>query len=570
LFASNVRAASPYEASLKENILEIPYIRVGEKAFGAAFTLIDNNCPTICFELQTAEDTELDTSAINVPFYDGSIIRLPRLRVNDDLYSADFSGIDGKTIFLSNYQTLTEAKAFPHPASIVSRHRHGEKFGFEGVMIETLQGGVSPLLVKSFFSMHYCTDEDTTACYERPPLFLYEWDSRNAQFADVSNRITNPDQFVIPLTYSYFVADINGDGKEDLVAGTHGEFFSPPGERYNGWNWENYILLSNTDSSYTWKILHEFKGNTRHLSGGDIDNDGDLDLYVGDAADPDRQEEWQNFPEGFGGYFLINDGDGNFTKGAQRFINTYSSELADLNNDGFVDLILASSGPYGCPGTRVDCRLFNGVYIYRNNGDKTFTEIASDLPFTEEHNLTQGEPWVVRLDGVEYETPGIGINNNAFDVNSDGLLDLLITYGSDTLENYFVSFLINQGDFKFKLNRNRIKHFHEDQIIVWAKVLDANQDGNLDIYFQRKYRSGDNPLDALINEAIYYNDGNGYFNNDNLMGLPSIHGGLTVFDIDQNGLNDFISTDNWAQHMFSESEMDKRTKILFQAPPKSN
>lgn len=210
------------------------------------------------------------------------------------------------------------------------------------------------------------------------------------------------------------------------------------------------------------------------------------------------------------------------------------------------------------------------MYIYRNNGDNTFTEIASDLPFTEEHNLAQGESWVVKLDGVEYEHPGIGINNNAFDVNSDGLLDLLVTYGSDTSHHYFVSFLINQGDFKFELDRSRIRSFHEDQVIVRAKVFDANQDGNLDIYFQRKYRDWDEPLDAFINEAIYFNDGNGYFANDNLLGSPPIQGGLTVFDVNQDGLNDFISTDNWQQQWISDSELSKTTKILFQTAPSSN
>ena len=101
-------------------------------------------------------------------------------------------------------------------------------------------------------------------------------------------------------------------------------------------------------------------------------------------------------------------------------------------------------------------------------------------------------------------------------------------------------------------------------------MFDANQDGHLDIYFQRKYRGWGDQLDAFINEAIYYNDGNGYFANDNLLGLPQIHGGLTVFDVNQDGLNDFISTDNWAQQWISESAREKTTKVLFQDLLKSN
>ena len=563
----SVQAASPYEASLKENILKIPYVRVGDKAFDVTFTLIEKNCPSICFKLQSAKDLEIFKSAINVPYFDGSSIKLPRLRVNDDIYSVDFSLIDGETIYLSNYETLTKERSFPLTSTIVSRHEHGEKWGFEGGMVEILRDSKSPLLVKPFYSMGMCTNEDKTGCYKKTPLFLYEWDSEKASFVDVSDRITNPNEFLFSLGYSRnYSADMNGDGVEDYIVATHGEYFSPPGDNYAGWRWENYILLSNKNRTYTWKLLHEFKGNTRSMALGDIDNDGDVDIYVGDSGPPDKQEDWNNvnFPMGFGGYFLINDGYGNFIRGTQRFVPNYSSELVDLNNDGLVDLVFSDT-PSGCPGTRTDCRVYNGVYVYRNNGDNTFTEIASDLPFTEEHNLTRNESWVVRLNGIEYRQIGTGIGNNAIDVNSDGLLDLLITYGSDTSHEYFVSFLINKGNFKFELDRSRIKHFHENQIITSVKIIDADQDGHLDIYFQRKH-SARNNLDALINEAIYYNDGNGYFDNDNLLGLPSIHGGLTIVDINQDGLNDFISTDNWTQQWISESEMSKTTEILFQSP----
>lgn len=566
LIPTSIQAASPYESRLIRNTLEIPYIRAGDKAFAASFFRTEDNCQTICFKLQSVVVEEVDTSAVNTAVYDGTEIILPRLRADNDLFSVTFSVNDGENISLIDYHRLTSERPFPQSTSITSRHETGEKWGFEGVMIETLNGGVSPLLVKSFYNMSVCTNEETSGCYKQPPLYLYEWDDEQAKFFDVSNRITNPEEFSVPLTYSYLTADFNGDGKEDLVAATNGEFFSPPGERYKGWWWDNYILLSNDNSTYTWKPLNKFKGNTRHLSVDDIDNDGDLDIYVGDAADPDRQEEWQNYPEGTGGYFLINDGGGNFARGTQRFINNYSSELADLDNDGFVDLILGSINR-NCPGNRTDCRVFNGVYVYKNNRDNTFTEIASDLPFTEEHNLTREESWVVRLNGIEYGVIGTGINNNAIDVNSDGLLDLLITYGSDTSHEYFVSFLINQGDFKFELDRTRIMHFHENQIIMSVKTMDVNQDGYVDIYFQRKHlENSDLKLDAFIDEAIYFNDGNGYFENDNIMGLPSIHGGLTVFDVDQDGLNDFISTDNWTQQWISETERSKTTKILFQTP----
>ena len=169
LLSSSGKAESPYEASLSENILSIPYILVGDQAYYATFKQAKDNCPSACFKLQTAELREKVLPAINAPFFDDSIIRLPRLRVSGEIYSVDFSVVDGETIFLSNYQALTNERSFPLSTSITSRHGHGEKWGFEGSMVNMLQGGTSPLLVKSFFSMSVCTDEDSIGCYKQPP-----------------------------------------------------------------------------------------------------------------------------------------------------------------------------------------------------------------------------------------------------------------------------------------------------------------------------------------------------------------------------------------------------------------
>jgi len=68
-------------------------------------------------------------------------------------------------------------------------------------------------------------------------------------------------------------------------------------------------------------------------------------------------------------------------------VNATRSSLADFDNDGFLDLALQTINK-GCHPQRNDnCRVFNGVYFYKNNGDLTFSEVASDLPFTQEHSL---------------------------------------------------------------------------------------------------------------------------------------------------------------------------------------
>ena len=77
---------------------------------------------------------------------------------------------------------------------------------------------------------------------------------------------------------------------------------------------------------------------THSASEGDIDNDGDLDLYIGNFGFRQPPQFW------------MNDGNGNFTVGEGRVppffwpdggrkAHTWS-KLLDVNNDGFLDLIL--------------------------------------------------------------------------------------------------------------------------------------------------------------------------------------------------------------------------------------
>ena len=66
-----------------------------------------------------------------------------------------------------------------------------------------------------------------------------------------------------------------------------------------------------------------------------------------------------------------------------------------------------------------------------------------------------------------------------------------------------------------------------------------------------------------INEEIYFNDGNGYFDNNNLLGLPDSSGMLTIRDIDSDGKLDIIKTDAYTRHFLSDDITEKRTVIYF-------
>ncbi|MEL7473378.1 MAG: VCBS repeat-containing protein, partial [Planctomycetota bacterium] len=95
---------------------------------------------------------------------------------------------------------------------------------------------------------------------------------------------------------------------------------------------------------------------------GDFDRDGDQDLFVlsGGSA-PDR--------------LYINDGMGVFTDqavawGVDRSHLGAGAAVADVNNDGWLDLFVTSHGMASAPGTP------GNHALYMNNGDGTFTDRA--------------------------------------------------------------------------------------------------------------------------------------------------------------------------------------------------
>jgi hypothetical protein len=199
---------------------------------------------------------------------------------------------------------------------------------------------------------------------------------------------------------SISVGDCNNDGRPDLLLTGTVSSWGATSEVWtnNGSGWglalSSPTLPAVTDSSCPW---------------GDFDNDGLLDFVLtGGSGSGALAQIWRNTGSGF----VLN----------TTLPGVYYSTAAwgDYDNDGWLDLLLAGVVPDGT-GTSQATRL------YHNNGDRTFSLVATPLPG-------------VRLGEIAWG-----------DYDNDRDLDILITGMSDVTEAtiFFADFETGDNGFTY-------------------------------------------------------------------------------------------------------------------------
>ncbi len=216
---------------------------------------------------------------------------------------------------------------------------------------------------------------------------------------------------------------------------------------------------------------------------GDLDNDGDLDVYVTNAWARDQ--------------LFINDGSGHFTEEAvMRGIDfvepCYTVSFGDVNRDGWLDIYVGVH------------ELFMTDRLFLNDGDGTFTDITS----------TMGD---VNL-GYTYASP-------FFDYDGDGWIDILVM--NDKGYALFPNMLLrNNGDNTFT---DVAASLNCDQGIdaMGVDFVDAFNDGGQDLYV-----SDTAPPDHLF---LVWNAGTGmYEDRTHALGMAGsgVGWGVDFFDYD--------------------------------------
>ena len=133
------------------------------------------------------------------------------------------------------------------------------------------------------------------------------------------------------------VGDLNGDSLEDVIIGS-------------SYKHSPILLFQDKDGRFTQRALFtlpdEMKFEEEAIELLDIDNDGDLDMYLASGSN--------QFKEGSDNYrdrFYLNDGNGVFTEDATKIpkINTSGSvvKAMDFNSDGYIDVFVGGRSPIG-------------------------------------------------------------------------------------------------------------------------------------------------------------------------------------------------------------------------------
>jgi hypothetical protein len=265
---------------------------------------------------------------------------------------------------------------------------------------------------------------------------------------------------------SLTAADLNGDGKIDLVT-------AKPGSGTVA------VVLGNGDGTFRPKHEYETGLDPSVVAIGDLDEDGRPDLATANL--------------GAGGYLSVlrGNGDGTFDQAGRVDYRTGGASLAigDLNGDGRLDLV-TSSDPEDAAGS---------VSVLLNRGDGTFMGPAeyaagvgpisatiADLNRDAHLDVVVANAgashlsvYLNRGDGelsprVDYKTGKEPVAIASKDLNADGVPDLVTTNGAYGKET--VSVLLNRGDGTFGGKRD-----YGIDAEGGLAVGDLNGDGSPDI-----------------------------------------------------------------------------------------
>jgi hypothetical protein len=298
------------------------------------------------------------------------------------------------------------------------------------------------------------------------------------------------------------VADFNNDGYQDYFAADTGledaAFFAAHGRFPFS---TDRLFLSDGAGHLVdaQNKLPTFLAFNHGASAGDVRGSGKIDIVVNPLG-TDIPGMNQYFLENTSSGFILNNGhlpaELAAPQGPPPIFTGSSSAIADLNGDGWPDLIVSSYAPYVVNDV---VQNILGTRIYYNDSKGTFMPSMTTLP----------QPQLGRAIG--------STSIHVFDANGDGKPDFLIAYEVVADPLFLpVQLWIQTKDGSFV--DKTLDYFGTYTPINFQyrelDIVDFNNDGKPDIFFRRwLFSQLFEPVAFAkdLGEAIFVNDGQGHF-----------------------------------------------------------